>query len=100
MIRVTKVWMKMRFAPIGWRSAWLLAILGAMIGLCLGASGARADALDDTLARFAQDKFPETEKGVEELAASGNATATAGLETLGEGRLVFDPASRKLYFKD
>ena len=51
------------------RSICALLLLGCMI-LASGVP-ARADALDDALARFAADKFPESEKGIGELAASG-----------------------------
>jgi urea transport system permease protein len=61
---------------------------------------ARADALDDTLARFALDKFPESEKAVGELTASGAPTAQKILEALSENRLYFDPGAHKIYFKD
>ncbi|HEV3043287.1 MAG TPA: urea ABC transporter permease subunit UrtB [Roseiarcus sp.] len=74
-----------------------------LVLLCLGlatSASARADALDDTLARFAADKFPESEKAVGELAASGAPTAQNILEALSDNRLYFDPGARKIYFKD
>ncbi|HLW90931.1 MAG TPA: urea ABC transporter permease subunit UrtB, partial [Roseiarcus sp.] len=80
------------------RSLYALLVL-----LCLtlaSGGGARADALDDTLARFAADKFPESEKAVGELAASGAPTAQKILEALADNRLYFDPASRKINFRD
>ena len=61
---------------------------------------ARADATDDALAHFAQDKFPETERGVDDLAASGAPTTMAVLDALGDNRLLFDPASRQVFYKD
>jgi urea transport system permease protein len=61
---------------------------------------AYADALDDTLARFAADKFPESEKAIGELAASGAPTTQKVLEALADNRLYFDPAAHKIYFKD
>ncbi len=61
---------------------------------------ARADALDSALARFAADKFPESEKAVGELAASGAPTAQKILEALSDNRLYFDPSSHRIYFKD
>ncbi len=54
------------------------AVLVAAPGL------ARADPADDALAHFAADKFPETEKGIDALPASGIATAPAILAALGE----------------
>jgi urea transport system permease protein len=72
-----------------------------LVLLCLGlAPCAAADALDDTFARFAVDKFPESEKAVGELAASGAPTARNILEALSDNRLYFDPGAHKIYFKD
>ncbi|HXW20600.1 MAG TPA: urea ABC transporter permease subunit UrtB [Roseiarcus sp.] len=69
--------------------------------LALGSVGAaRADGLDDTLARFTLDKFPESEKAVGELATSGAPTAQKILEALADNRLFFDPAAHKVYFRD
>ncbi len=73
---------------------WLLVLL-----LAIGASAARADALDDTLARFQQDKFPETAKAIGELAVSGANNASAILDALGDGRLLIDPANHLLLYK-
>jgi urea transport system permease protein len=73
-----------------------LAIL-AFVAL---ATLARADALDDTLARFLEDKFPQTEKAVGELAASGAPNAAEILQALADGRLFIDPASHALVLRD
>ncbi len=59
-----------------------------------------ADPVDDALAHFAPDKFPETERGVDAIAASGAPTASAVLNALGDGRLLVDPGSHQVYFKD
>jgi urea transport system permease protein len=80
------------------RSICALLLLGCMI-LASGVP-ARADALDDALARFAADKFPESEKGIGELAASGAPTAQKILEALSDNRLYYDPGAHKVYFKD
>ena len=81
--------------------ATLMALAFACIALlAAAATPARADALDDALARFAADKFPETEAGVAGLAASGSPRAGVLLSALGEGRLMFDPGSRKVYVLD
>ncbi len=64
------------------------------------ASGAaRADALDDTLAKFLDDKFPQTEKAIAELAAEAPPQAAAILEALGDNRLLFDKADRIVAYK-
>ncbi len=67
----------------------------------LAASGvARADALDDTLARFLVDKFPESEKAIGELAAEAPPQAAAILEALGDNRLAFDPGARIVAYRN
>ena len=71
-----------------------------LAALCFFAIGARADTVDDALAHFAQDKFPETEKGIDALPASGASTAGPVLDALADGRLVFDPGSKQVYYKD
>jgi urea transport system permease protein len=77
-----------------------LGSLFMALALCFGlAPVAMADSLDDTLARFSLDKFPETEHAIGELAASGHKTAPAILEALGDNRLLFDPGSKHLYVK-
>jgi urea transport system permease protein len=72
---------------------WLAVLLFAVFAL-----GARADQLDDTLARFQQDKFPETAKAVSELAVSGASNASAILDALGDGRLLVDTANHQLVY--
>ncbi len=77
------------------------AVAGLAIGLLGGAlapCAARADAADDVLAKFATDRFPDTEKGIQDLAASGLATGPAMLEALNGNQLYFDPASKAVYF--
>jgi urea transport system permease protein len=67
---------------------------------CLIFSGAaRADALDDTLARFLDDKFPQTEMAIGELAAEAPPQAAAILEALGDNRLLIDPADHIVAYK-
>ena len=77
-----------------------LMLIVATLGVALAATSARADAIDDTLAKFATDRFPDTEKGIQELAGSGLATAPAMLEALTANQLYFDPIERKIFLKD
>ncbi|HLJ70033.1 MAG TPA: urea ABC transporter permease subunit UrtB [Roseiarcus sp.] len=79
------------------RSLYALLALLSLVA-ALGAP-ARADPLDDTLARFAADKYSESEKAVGELAASGAPAAQTIIEALSDNRLYYD-AARKVYFKD
>ena len=74
----------------------LLAVLALLAGVTL----ARADSIDDALARFLDDKFPQTEKAVGELAASGAPNAAAILRALAEGRLLIDPPTHGLVLRD
>ncbi|MBV9220535.1 MAG: hypothetical protein JOY94_14055, partial [Methylobacteriaceae bacterium] len=79
----------------------LICGIALAILLCLAwGTPARADPIDDTLARFASDKFPETEKAIGELAASDAKTAAAILDALGENRLLFNPSTLAAYYKD
>jgi urea transport system permease protein len=75
-----------------------LSILAIFV--CLLVSGAaRADALDDTLARFLDDKFPQTETAIGELAAEAPPQAAAILEALGDNRLLINPADHVVAYK-
>jgi len=64
------------------------------------ASVAFADALDDALSKFAEDRFPETEQAISALVATGAPTAPAILDALANNRLMFDPEERKIYYAD
>ena len=75
-----------------------LLVFLLLVGLPLGP--AFADPIDDALAHFAADKFSETERGIDGLAASGAPTVAPVLQALGDGRLFVDPASRSVFFKD
>ena len=75
-----------------------LRVLG-VIALLAFAGSAWADAVDDTLARFLGDKFPQTEAAVRELAAEAPPTAAAILEALGDNRLLIDPADHLVAYK-
>jgi urea transport system permease protein len=75
--------------------ARLLAIL---FFVCC-ASAARADAVDDALAKFLDDKFTSTEQGVTALAATGAANAPAILDALGDNRLLIDPVAHILVYQ-
>ena len=78
----------------------IAALLALMAGIGAGLGAARAAPVDDALAHFAADKFPETDLGIDALVASGAATAPAVLGALSDGRLFFDPGSRKVYYLD
>ena len=79
-----------------------LIVLLLAIGLLMpGSQGvAIASSFDDALARLAADSFPETEKAIAEIAASGAATAENILAALADRRLFLSPADETVFFKD
>ena len=71
----------------------------SLIAMLAFAAAAKADALDDTLARFLADKFPQCEKAVGELAAEAPPQAAAILDALGDNRLLFDAADHLVAYR-
>jgi len=63
------------------------------------ATAARADAVDDTLAKFLDDKFPQTAAAIGELSAEAPPQAAAVLEALADNRLMIDQADRIVAYK-
>jgi len=76
----------------------ILRTLTAAIVL-LSSGAALADPLDDTLAKFLDDKFSQSEKAVGELAAEAPPNAAAILDALGDNRLLIDPADHLIAYK-
>jgi urea transport system permease protein len=78
-----------------------LRVCGALcvLALLMFASAARADAVDDTLAKFLDDKFPQTEAAIGELAVEAPPQAAAILDALGDNRLLIDPADHLVAYK-
>jgi urea transport system permease protein len=76
----------------------IVRLLAVFAFVCC-ATFARADALDDTLAKFLEDKFPQTSAAVSELAASGSPNAAPILEALGDNRLLIDPVGHILVYR-
>ena len=68
--------------------------------LCFAVAPASAAAVDDALAHLSADRFPETDRGIDALIASGAPTAPAVLAALSDGRLFFDPGTQKVYILD
>ena len=75
------------------RAFSVVALLG------LAPTAARADAVDDTLAKFLNDKFPQTSAAIAELTAEAPAQAAAILDALGDNRLLIDPADHLVAYK-
>ncbi len=90
-----------RLAAQDFARRFRLRVFGAIgvLALLMFASAARADAVDDTLAKFLDDKFPQTEAAIGELAAEAPPQAAAILETLGDNRLMIDPADHLVAYK-
>ena len=76
------------------------AVLASLFLMSLGLSAAKADALDDALAKFATDRFPDTQTGISALAATGSTQAIPVLDALAANTLYFDPASKQIFYKD
>ncbi len=78
------------------RSIALLLALGV---LC-AAPAVHAQSLDEGLQKFTTDSFSDTDDGIAAVAASGQAQAAAIIQALQDGKLVFDPAGRKVFIRD
>jgi urea transport system permease protein len=76
----------------------VLSVFG-VFALLVFATTVRADAVDDTLAKFLDDKFPQTAAAIGELSAEAPPQAAAILEALGDNRLMIDPADHIVAYK-
>ena len=87
-------------SPLLFRHAYrvALALLALMAGLILSFA-VRAASLDDTLALFLENKYPQMEKAVAQLAADAPPQASAILDALDNNRLFVDPASHAVLYK-
>src|SRR5208282_4584298 len=85
----------------GFARRFRLRVFGAIgvLALLIVASAAQADAVDDTLAKFLADKFPQTEAAIGELAVEAPPQAAAILDALGDNRLLIDPADHLVAYK-
>src|SRR5271165_3525064 len=90
-----------RLAAQDFARRFRLRVFGALgvFALLMVVSAARADAVDDTLTKFLDDKFPQTEAAIGELAAEAPPQAQAILEALGDNRLMIDPADHLVAYK-
>jgi urea transport system permease protein len=68
--------------------------------MSLGLISAKADSLDEALAKFATDRFPDTQAGISALAATGSTQAIPILEALAANTLYFNPATKQVFYKD
>ncbi len=77
-----------------------MSLILALLVSALTALPARAQSLDKPVERLAADSFAETIAAIEEIAASGAPHAQALLEALADRRLLIDPATKTVLFKD
>ena len=94
---VSRVRVELTRKALKWGAA---AVLFGLMGAAFQPVSLRADTIDDVLAKFATDRFPDTEKAIQDLASSGLATGPAMLEALAASQLYFDPISKGVFLKD
>ncbi|MDB5593776.1 MAG: urtB [Hyphomicrobiales bacterium] len=80
--------------------AFLLAALAMLMTVLLLAAPAHAQAPSDALAGFTTDKFPDTERAINEVATSGLPTAAALVDALAATRLYYNAASGQVFYAD
>ncbi len=73
--------------------------LGLALFAALLPSDAKAGPYEDALAKFTTDSYADTFAGLGLLVTSGNERAGSVVAALGDGRLLFDPASKLVYIK-
>ena len=70
-----------------------------LVGMFALVGSARADALDDALAKFLDDKFSSTEQAVAGVALAAPPQGADIVSALGDGRLFVDPANQRVLYK-
>src|SRR5262245_40106436 len=81
------------------RCVALVLSLGIVLaGLAAYAQGS-SQAYEAALAKFAGDSYNDTDAGIVGVAASGNPLAERIILALQDGRLLFDPESKKIYLQ-
>ncbi len=77
-----------------------LRAVGVSLFLIVALAGpAFAGPFEDAVAKFANDDFSDTRDAVDAIAASGNPLAFAIISALQDGKLVADPATKKVFIK-
>ena len=72
-------------------SIWMLA---------LASPSAIAQSYEQALAGFATDTFGDTDAAITAVAASGNPLAITIIGAVQDGRLLFDPETKKVYVRE
>ncbi|MGN6459751.1 MAG: urea ABC transporter permease subunit UrtB [Pseudolabrys sp.] len=81
---------------------WLLGLLVAYVAvaaLLIAMPYAQAQSLDAALAYFTEDSFDDTDQGIQAVVASGSPRASAVIQALADGQLVYDGDKKKVYIK-
>jgi urea transport system permease protein len=73
------------------------ALLLSVLLIAAFALPALADSFEDTVGKFANDEFSDTDEAIGIVAASGNPLAFPIISALQEGRLSADPDTKKVY---
>ena len=81
----------------GWGASLVFAL---SIVLCLFTAPSLADPLEDALAKFADDSFSHTTQAITGIVAAAPANGADILDALGDGRLLADPDSKRVIYKN
>jgi urea transport system permease protein len=77
----------------------LRAVALSLLLIVAFAAPAFAGPFEDAVAKFANDDFSDTGDAIDAVASSGNPLAVPIIGALGEGRLIADPESKKVFIK-
>jgi urea transport system permease protein len=75
-------------------------VLGLAVLLFAAAATVHAQSYEDVLKGFATDSFGDTDNAITGVAASGHDLAARVIGALQSGRLLFDPAGKKIYLRE
>jgi urea transport system permease protein len=68
--------------------------------MMIAAPPLHATGLDEALTHFTENDFTETEAGINAVAESGDARAAIIIEALRDGRLLYNAARKKVFYRD
>jgi urea transport system permease protein len=74
-------------------------ICAAAFACIVAIAPAVAGPVEDAIAQFANDSFSDTDAAIGAISSSGDVRALPIIQALQDGRLVADPATRKVYIK-
>ncbi len=80
-------------------AAFVRSFLVAFVLIATSGVGAHAGPFEDSVAKFANDSFSDTQEAVGEIAISGNPRALEIITALQDERLYADPAGKKIFIK-